>query len=145
MLAPCRTQPPTSAGPGWPGPVLLIIATLVVSRWQKLGLEQRLLIGCVRTTVQLILIGYVLHWIIHGQDWRVILLTIAVQLALAAWTAGGLQQPPLPGARLIALVSIGPAYLLVITVLLALVVQPAAVVQPARAAARWAGCCSATR
>ncbi len=47
-----------------------------------------------------------------------------MQLALAAWTAGGLQHPPLPGSRLIALVSIGPAYLVVITVLLALVVQP---------------------
>lgn len=103
---------------------LLILATLLVSRWQKLGLEQRLLVGCIRTTVQLILIGYVLQWIIHGQDWRVVLLTIAVQLALAAWTVGSLQHPPLPGARLIALISIGPAYLLVILVLLALVVIP---------------------
>jgi putative ABC transport system permease protein len=120
-------MPHAAADVSWAGlawTALLILATLVVSRWQKLGLEQRLLIGCVRTTVQLVLIGYVLQWIIRGQDWRVILLAIAVQITLAAWTAGGLQQPPLPGSRLIALVSIGPAYLLVISVLLALVVQP---------------------
>lgn len=120
-------MPSATADISWTGlawTALLIVITLIASRWQKLGLEQRLLIGCVRTTVQLILIGYVLHWIIRGQNLGVILTAIAVQIALAAWTAGSLQSPPLPGSRLIALVSLGPAYLLVITVLLALVVVP---------------------
>ena len=104
--------------------VFLVLVALLASRWQRLGLEQRLLIGCVRTTVQLIAIGYVLRWIIHGQNPYVIIAAVAVQLALAAWTAGGLQQPRLRGARQIALIALGPAYLLVITVLLALVVAP---------------------
>jgi putative ABC transport system permease protein len=119
---PIATADISWAGLAWT--VLLILATLLASRWQKLGLEQRLLLGCVRTTVQLALIGYVLRWIIHGQNLGVILLTIAVQLSLAAWTVGSLQSPALPGSRLIALISLGPAYVLVITVLLALVVRP---------------------
>lgn len=112
---------------GWVGlawTVLLIAIALVMSRTQRLGLEQRLLIGCVRTVIQLILIGYVLGWIIDVQNMWVVLAAMAFQLGMATWTAGGLQQPPLRGARLTAFIALAPSYLLVIVVLLALVVRP---------------------
>jgi len=103
---------------------LLVAIALVMTRWQKLGLEQKLLIGCVRTVIQLILIGYVLGWIIDGQNMWVVMCAMAFQLGMATWTAGGLQQPPLRGARLTAFIALAPAYLLVISVLLLLVVRP---------------------
>jgi putative ABC transport system permease protein len=109
-------------GLGWS--LLLIFFTLAVSRWQRLDLEKRLLIGCIRTVVQLIAIGYVLGWIIGARHIGYVIAAMTFQLGMAAWTAGGLQTPPLRHGRLIALVALLPAYLLVITVLLALVVRP---------------------
>jgi len=103
---------------------VLVVISLLISYWQRLGLEHRLLIGCVRAALQLIIIGYILGWIIDGQQLWVVMLAIALQMALAAWTVGSLQSPPLRGARLIALVSLLPAYLLVIGVLLYLVILP---------------------
>ena len=103
---------------------LLVLSAIVLSRAQGLGLEQRLLIGCIRTVVQLVAIGYVLSWIIRGQQPAWIAAAVTVQLALAAWTAGSLQSPPLRGARAIALASLAPAYLAVIAVLLLLVIRP---------------------
>jgi len=101
---------------------LLVFIALALSWWQRLALEKQLLIGCLRTIVQLILIGYVLAWIIGSADWRLVLAASVLQLAAAAWTVGSLMQRPLPGARLIALVSLLPAYLLVLAVLLFLVI-----------------------
>lgn len=112
---------------GWAGlawSLLLVGFTLAVSRWQHLGLEQKLLIGCVRTVIQLILMGYILGWIIDSSNLWLVLAAMGFQLAMATWTAGGLQQPPLRGARIIALYALAPAYLLVIAVLLLLVVRP---------------------
>ena len=89
--------------------LLLVAVALAISYWQRLGLEQRLIVGCLRAALQLIIIGYVLGWIINGQQLWVVLLAIALQMALAAWTVGSLQSPPLRGSRQIALVSLLPA------------------------------------
>lgn len=101
---------------------LLILIALGLSWWQRLSLERLLLIGCLRTIVQLILIGYVLGWIIGSADWRLVLAASLLQLGAAAWTVGSLMQRPLPGARLIALIALLPAYLLVLAVMLFLVI-----------------------
>jgi putative ABC transport system permease protein len=104
--------------------ILLILISLGISRWQNLGLEKRLLIGCIRAALQLFAIGYVLGYILKNGPLWMVLLASAFQLALAAWTAGSLQSPPLRGSRLIALLALMPAYLLVISVLLFLVIRP---------------------
>ena len=104
----------------------LVAIAMAVSRLQRLKLETRLLIGSVRTVIQLIAIGYVLGWIIQSSDnhpWLVILAAL-FQLAMAALSANSLLQPRLKGGLLIAILSIVPAYLLIIAILLCVIIQP---------------------
>jgi len=104
--------------------LLMIAAVLALSRWQGLGMERKVLIGCVRTIVQLIAIGFVLGWIIQSADWRLVLAASLLQLLAAAWIAGSLVSPPLPGCRRLALVALAPAYLAILALLLAAIIQP---------------------
>lgn len=133
-LHPCRRQlswgvvPQGFTDVTWTGlawSLVLILLVLVLSRLQGLGLERNLLVGCLRTIIQLILIGYILGWIINAANPWLVLLAATGQLLTAVWTAGGLQHPPLRGARLIAFVALLPAFLLVIAVLVFLVIRPA--------------------
>lgn len=109
-------------GLAWSG--VLVAIVLGLSVWLRLGLHGRLLIGCLRTVVQLLAIGYILGYVFDTQSWWVIALAVTVQLAIAVWTAGSLQERPLPGAWLIALLSLAPSYMLVMLILLALVIRP---------------------
>ncbi|MBN2082564.1 iron export ABC transporter permease subunit FetB [bacterium] len=104
--------------------LLLIAVVMIVSRWQGLGLEQKLLIGCIRTVVQLLAIGFILGWIIQSSDWRLVLLASLFQLLAATWIVGTLVAPRLPGVRLIALTALAPAYLFVLAMLLFVVIRP---------------------
>lgn len=104
--------------------VLLVLTTLAISRWQGLGLEAKLVSGAVRTVVQLIAIGYILGWVFEINNPWVVAGVCLMQLSFAVWTAGGMQEPALPGSRLIALWSLLPAYVLVVGLLVLVVIAP---------------------
>jgi putative ABC transport system permease protein len=102
----------------------LVLAAIALSRWQRLGLETRIFIGCLRTVGQLLALGYALSWIIHAGNPWLVFAAAAVQISFACWTTGSLMQPALRGSRLIALYSLLPAYMLILGVLVAIVIQP---------------------
>lgn len=102
---------------------LLVAIAMAVSYWQGLGLGRNLLIGSLRTTVQLLIMGFVIGWIIKADNFWLVAAAMAFQLAIAAWTAAGLQHPPLPGSRLIALAALAPTYIAVSFVLYFVVIQ----------------------
>lgn len=122
MSTPANFADITWAGLAWS--LLLIVIILVLSRWQGLGLERKVLIGCVRTVVQLIAIGFILAWIIQSADWRLVLLASTAQLLAATWIVGTLVTPRLRGSRAIALVALTPAYVSILALLLAAIIQP---------------------
>ncbi len=66
---------------------LLILATIALSRRERLGLERDLVIGALRTLFQLLLVGYVLGAIFRLDRALVVLGVLAVMLAVAARTA----------------------------------------------------------
>lgn len=112
----------TWAGLAWS--LLLIAAVLALSRWQGLGMERKVLIGCLRTIVQLMAIGFVLGWIIQSADWRLVLAASLLQLLAAAWISGSLVSPPMRGSRQLALVALAPAYIAILSLLLVAVIRP---------------------
>lgn len=85
--------------------LLLVLLSLVISRWQKAGLEGDLLVASARAFVQLIAVGYLLD-VVFGQDsalWTTLLLGVMVAVAAQA---SGQRGKHTPGATWIALAAI---------------------------------------
>ncbi|SDW91866.1 putative ABC transport system permease protein [Marininema mesophilum] len=61
-----------------------IFIAMIISLWQKLGLEKDLIIATVRATVQLSVIGFVLRYIFTADRWEYILLMIAISVVVAS-------------------------------------------------------------
>lgn len=67
----------------------LVLAAASISRWQRLGLEQRYLLGAVRAFVQLSVVGYVLVYVFRAERWWLVLLVLAIMLVAATRAATG--------------------------------------------------------
>jgi len=65
---------------------LLLLAAAGLSRWQRLGLEGRYLLGGLRATVQLSAMGYVLVYVIGATRWWLVLAALSVMLLAASLT-----------------------------------------------------------
>ncbi len=72
----------------------LILIAIGISHRQRVGLTRDLVIGAVRSVVQLVLVGYVLVYIFAIDRWYLVVAALLVMLAVAAWTAGGRQDHP---------------------------------------------------
>lgn len=70
-----------------------VLIAIGISRWQRLGLERRYLLGGVRAFLQLSLVGYVLVYIFQTQRWWLVLLVLAVMLTAAARAASRATAP----------------------------------------------------
>jgi len=69
----------------WAGGLMLI--AVGISHWQKLGLAQRLVIGAIRTVVQLMLVGYVLVYIFALDRWYLVGVALLGMLLVATKAA----------------------------------------------------------
>lgn len=105
--------------------VLLVVTGGVISVALQLGLEQRLAIASARTVVQLLLIGYVLHWVFARDDWRVVVLLMAVMTLIAGGSAIGRVERRYRGIRLDSIVSVWASSWIVTGIALWGIVQPA--------------------
>ncbi|GIW47213.1 MAG: iron export ABC transporter permease subunit FetB [Deltaproteobacteria bacterium] len=70
--------------------LMLIAAGLY--RWYRIGLEVALIIGTIRTFIQLLAVGYVLKFIFDFNRWYLIVLTLLVMIAVATRTVVQRQQ-----------------------------------------------------
>lgn len=77
----------------------LILITVGISRWQGLGLGRDLLIGALRTILQLVLVGYVLVYILALNHWLPVMVALSLMLAVATHTAVSRQEPSTSGLR----------------------------------------------
>ncbi|MBA4542228.1 MULTISPECIES: iron export ABC transporter permease subunit FetB [Thermoactinomyces] len=64
-----------------------ILISMFVSLWLRLKLERDLIIGTIRATIQLISIGYVLHFIFTSNHWYWIGLVLLVMITVASQNA----------------------------------------------------------
>src|SRR5882724_2276786 len=65
----------------------LIIIAVGISLLQKLGLAQRLVIGAIRTVIQLVLVGYLLVYIFALDRWYLVAATLVLMLIVATRAA----------------------------------------------------------
>ncbi|WP_409344984.1 ABC transporter permease [Paenibacillus sp. MBLB4367] len=68
--------------------LLFVLITVFVSIRQKLGLEKDILIGSVRSAVQLLLVGYVLQFVFDTERTAFIVLILLTMIMVAALNAG---------------------------------------------------------
>ncbi|RMG14398.1 MAG: iron export ABC transporter permease subunit FetB [Planctomycetota bacterium] len=100
--------------PGWSGLalagllmlVVVVLATALGIRMLRLGL-----VATVRTTVQLLAVGFVLQWVFARSSWAWIAAVLALMTCVAGWTGRGRVERPLRG--------LGPALTLVLAGVLA--------------------------
>lgn len=102
--------------------VALVAVGAVISRVRGLGLEGDMAIAVLRSFVQLLGIGYVLAFVFDGRGGLSAVL-LAVMVATAALTVGK-RARRVPGARVVAAVSLGAATAATLGVLMALGIVP---------------------
>ncbi|WP_312113443.1 ABC transporter permease [Brevibacillus reuszeri] len=73
-----------------------VLIALLLSLWQKLGLEKEIAIGTIRSTIQLLLIGYVLNFVFHSDNVFFIVILIIMMISVASWNAAS-RGKNLPG------------------------------------------------
>ena len=81
----------------------LILIAFGLARWQRVGLARDIVIGAIRSVVQLVLVGYVLVYIFQLDRWYLVVLALLMMLAMAPKTAVGRQ--PKHSARLFGIIS----------------------------------------
>lgn len=67
--------------------LLFVLGTMLVSVWQKLGLEKDIIVGTIRSAIQLLAVGYVLQFIFGSDQIIYVILIIIFMISVAAWNA----------------------------------------------------------
>lgn len=75
--------------------VFIAFSFFLIKRW-KLGLEQTLLIGTLRSFVQLTAMGYVLTWFFDQQHWAFMLSLLLIMILIASYEGTRRQKYNIP-------------------------------------------------
>ena len=102
--------------------VALVAVGAAISRYRRLDLEGDMVVAVLRSFAQLLAVGYVLAFVFDGHGWLSAGL-LAVMVTTAALTVGK-RARRVPGARVIAAVSLGVATVATLGVLAGLGIVP---------------------
>ncbi len=96
----------------------------IVSRYQKLGLEKELVVGVVRSLIQLTVVGYILSYVFSRQHFVYVGLMLCLMVGVAAHNAAK-RGRQIPGALRMVLTGIGVSEVITLAMLLLLgIIQP---------------------
>jgi putative ABC transport system permease protein len=104
--------------------LLLVIVVAIISLRQRLGLERDLLIGTVRTVVQLYLVGLILAAVFHAARWYWVLLILIVMAAIATHAAVSRLTKPIPNVYWLAAVALSLSTAATLAYVIGIVIQP---------------------
>ena len=96
----------------------------IVSKYQELGLEKDLVVGVIRTIIQLTAIGYILSYVFASQHVIYVVLMLIVMVSIAARNAAK-RGKGIPGAQWIVLIGIATSEGITLLMLLGLKIIPA--------------------
>jgi UDP-glucose/iron transport system permease protein len=103
--------------------LLLVAIVIVVSARQALGMERDLLVGAIRTIVQLYLVGLVLAAVFHAAQWYWVLLILVVMAGVATQAAVSRLRKPIPGGHAIAALALTASTVATLTYVIGVVVR----------------------
>ena len=102
---------------------VLVAVAIALSRWQRLDLEDDLLVAVIRSFVQLTAMGYVIGWIFDEDRLVFVAALLTLMVVVGAFTARG-RAAGLPGALGALLVALGVAAAATLALLVALGIFP---------------------
>jgi len=104
--------------------LVLLAALVIISKWQGLGIQDKLLIGTVRGTIQIILMGFILLELFALQNlW--LIFGVLTLMCIAAGHTASTNLDDVPGVFKVAVPSITIPTLLVMIISIAIgVIQP---------------------
>ena len=85
----------------------LILINAIVSIVLRLRMERSLFLASVRTTVQLLLVGFVLQWVFAVDRWYVVVAMLLVMTLIAGYTAAARNERRFAGMWISTLLSMG--------------------------------------
>ena len=85
----------------------LILINAIVSIALRLRMERSLFLASVRTTVQLLLVGFVLQWVFAVDQWYVVVAMLLVMTLVAGYTAAARNERRFDGMWISTLLSMG--------------------------------------
>lgn len=104
--------------------LVLVGLTLALIRWWKIGLEKTLIIGTVRSFVQLTFMGYVLTFFFEQRHWSFMIGLIVVMTLIAGFEGARRQKKtPIPNYFLILTGSLFTTLVIVLGVILAFILD----------------------
>jgi len=104
--------------------LLLVAVVIVISARQALGLERDLLIGAVRTVIQLYLVGLILAAVFTAARWYWVLLILFVMVGVATHAAVSRLAKPIPGMYWIAAAALSISTAATLSYVIGLVARP---------------------
>jgi len=106
--------------------LVLMAVSIGLARLERVGYTKQLLVGTVRTILQLLAIGFVLKGVFRVEVWWLNLLVLLSMVAAATFNAVRRQDHPLPGYARIAGASllVGPTFVLGVVILAVIRVDP---------------------
>ncbi len=102
----------------------LIGIAIIISLWQRLKLENQVLLSAGRTLLQLLVIGYVLDIVFALDNWLAVLGIIAVMISIAAVVAKNRIDNNLPNLLPIVWLSIFASVAITLSYVIFIIVQP---------------------
>ncbi|MFQ6613164.1 MAG: iron export ABC transporter permease subunit FetB [Fidelibacterota bacterium] len=82
--------------------LVFIVVCVVLIRWRRVGLEKTLLVGTLRTFIQLSAMGFLLNYIFELNNWPFMVLLLLLMIVIAAGEGVRRQKEvPIPGYFLI--------------------------------------------
>jgi putative ABC transport system permease protein len=102
----------------------LVVITIALSAWQRLGLEWNLAIAAGRTVLQLVVVGYVLAVVFAVRNPLLVVLMIAVMVAIATVVARNRISQKIPQLAFLVGGSILVSTSLTLVYTLLLIIQP---------------------
>jgi putative ABC transport system permease protein len=101
----------------------LVGVLIVIALVERLGIGRSVIVGTIRTFVQLMVIGYVLKFIFDLSKWYWVLLMLAVMVAIATRTAASREESKRPGRFVTAGAAIGLGVLITMVTVIGLVIR----------------------
>ncbi|MHC4471869.1 MAG: ABC transporter permease [Planctomycetota bacterium] len=104
----------------------LMVVSIGLARLERVGYTKQLVVGTVRTVLQLLAIGFVLRGVFDVKAWWLNLIVLLVMVTVATWNAVRRQDHPLPGYPAIVAVAllVGPFFVLGVVILAVIRVDP---------------------
>lgn len=101
----------------------LIMLVLILTAFLKLNVYKSLMVGTIRAFLQLLLLGYILHYLLNiGHLWQ-LGLVYGAMIFIASYEGKRRQKIPIPGFYSLQVITLGGAVLIVLGTVLGLVLK----------------------